>query len=335
MLAGDAASAGTSATSMCGLDSDSTKRTLVVGRIAAWTAARSVTSTWVTSMPLEVRDVVEQHPRDHEQVGRGDEVVAGVEQRQQRRRHGRHAGLRHGRRPRRLRGRRVCARAPPWSGCRSACRRTRRAPTRASGRRLLPCRRAAVEGERGRLVQRRVQCVGRRVDVLSGVDRGRRRAELVRGGGHGLLGNGSVAEGGNAVGHVTRDRKRAARSVRGDDSTSPGWTALDDLAVDHHRQRVADLARERHLVRHDDHRHAGRGERSHHVEHLADELGIEGAGRLVEQEHLRTHRQRASDRHALLLTARQLARVGVGLVGEPDLIEQVASLRARPRRDAA
>ena len=54
------------------------------------------------------------------------------------------------------------------------------------------------------------------------------------------------------------------------------------------------------------------------VEHLADELGVERRRDLVEQHDLGVHRQRAGDRDALLLAARQLVGVGVGLVGETE-----------------
>ena len=66
------------------------------------------------------------------------------------------------------------------------------------------------------------------------------------------------------------------------------------------------------------------GERAHHVEHLADELGVERGGRLVEEHELRVHRQGARDRHALLLPARELGRIGRHLVSEADPVEQLA-----------
>ena len=50
--------------------------------------------------------------------------------------------------------------------------------------------------------------------------------------------------------------------------------------------------------------------------------GSSALRRLVEQQHLRLQRERAGDRDALLLAARQLARVVVGLVGEADALEQ-------------
>ena len=54
----------------------------------------------------------------------------------------------------------------------------------------------------------------------------------------------------------------------------------------HARRR---LARKAHLVRHDHHGHAFAGKIAHHHQHLADQLGIERAGRLVEQQEIRTH----------------------------------------------
>ena len=101
-----------------------------------------------------------------------------------------------------------------------------------------------------------------------------------------------------------------------------GWRApragAPDSTIDavvHEDERVADLAGEADLVGDHDHRHAVGGQLAHHVEHLADELRVERRGRLVEQHQLRLHRQRAGDRHPLLLAAGELRRVAVGLVG--------------------
>src|SRR5579862_1837108 len=68
---------------------------------------------------------------------------------------------------------------------------------------------------------------------------------------------------------------------------------------------VRDLAREGHLVRREDHRHAAVGELAHECKHLGHELRVERARDLVEQHLLRLHRERASDRDALLLAAAQ------------------------------
>ena len=55
-------------------------------------------------------------------------------------------------------------------------------------------------------------------------------------------------------------------------------------------------------------------------QHLADQLGVERRGDLVAQQHHRLHRQRARDRHALLLAARQLVGQGVELLGQADAL---------------
>ena len=55
---------------------------------------------------------------------------------------------------------------------------------------------------------------------------------------------------------------------------------------------------------------------------LAHQLRVERRGRLVEQHHLRLHRQRPGDRRALLLAAREMGRIVVALVGDADLGEQ-------------
>jgi hypothetical protein len=86
---------------------------------------------------------------------------------------------------------------------------------------------------------------------------------------------------------------------------------------------VRDLARKLHLVRHDDHGHAVPGQHAHGVQNLADELGVEGRGRLIEQDELRLHGQRAGDGHALLLSAGQPGRVGLQLVRETHLAQEV------------
>ena len=102
---------------------------------------------------------------------------------------------------------------------------------------------------------------------------------------------------------------------------------LDDHAVVHEDDPVADVAGEAHLVGDDDHRHPLRGQLAHHVEHLLDQLGVERAGHLVEEHHVRVHRQRAGDRDPLLLAAGEPFGVLVELVGEPDPLEQRGCLR--------
>ena len=79
------------------------------------------------------------------------------------------------------------------------------------------------------------------------------------------------------------------------------------------------------------HGHALDGELADEREHLGDQLRVERARDLVEQHHARLHGQRAHDRDALLLTAREAVGVFVALVPEADPIEQ----RVGPRSTAS
>ena len=106
---------------------------------------------------------------------------------------------------------------------------------------------------------------------------------------------------------------------------------LDDPALVHEDDAVADLAGELHLVRDDEHRHPLAREVAHDDEHLADELRVERRRDLVEEHHVRLHHQRARDRDPLLLAARELVRVLVGLLLEPD----AARAARAPRRSAS
>ena len=92
---------------------------------------------------------------------------------------------------------------------------------------------------------------------------------------------------------------------------------------------VRDLAREAHLVGDHHHRHVQLGgEGLHHVQDLADQLGVERRRRLVEEHHVGLHRERTRDGDPLLLTAREMDRVGVRLVGQSHLREDLAGHRA-------
>ncbi len=107
------------------------------------------------------------------------------------------------------------------------------------------------------------------------------------------------------------------------------WPLLDDPPAIEDDDPVADPLGEIHLMGDDDHGHALVGERLHDAEHLADRLGVERRGRLVEQHDVGLHRQRPGDRDALLLAARQRRRVLPRLVGEPDLAQQLGSAGLR------
>ena len=114
-----------------------------------------------------------------------------------------------------------------------------------------------------------------------------------------------------------------------------GLALLDDHAAVHEHDLVADLFGEAHLVGDDEHRHPFRGELAHRVEHLFDELGVEGAGDLVEQHHVRFHRQRPGDRDPLLLAAGEPFGVLAELVAEADPFEQRGRFLPRLRLRAA
>ena len=77
-------------------------------------------------------------------------------------------------------------------------------------------------------------------------------------------------------------------------------------------------------MRDDDHGHMLLGEGADDLEHLARELGIERGGRLIEKQDLGVHLERARDGHALLLTAGELARIGIGLVAEAHFFKRPA-----------
>ena len=121
---------------------------------------------------------------------------------------------------------------------------------------------------------------------------------------------------GSSRGSPSRGRTRGGEELL-------GGRLLDDRAVGHEEHAVGRLAGEAHLVGDDDHRHAVFGEADHHVEHLVDHLGVERAGRLVEEHQLRLHRERPGDRDALLLAAGELRRHLRRLVGDADAVEQL------------
>ena len=67
------------------------------------------------------------------------------------------------------------------------------------------------------------------------------------------------------------------------------------------------------------HGHTFTGQLPHHPQHIAHQFRIQRRCRLIEQHHLRVHRQRPSDRHALLLPPAELVRIGIGLGRQSEL----------------
>ncbi len=82
-----------------------------------------------------------------------------------------------------------------------------------------------------------------------------------------------------------------------------GRALLLDAARVHEGHAVSHLARESHLVRHDQHRHARARQLAHRLQNLAHQLGVQRAGGLVEEHQARAHRQGPRDRRPLLLAA--------------------------------
>ena len=82
------------------------------------------------------------------------------------------------------------------------------------------------------------------------------------------------------------------------------WAILCDRPVLDHPHPRRDVVGELHLVGDDQHRHALVREIFHHSHHVIAHLGIERAGRLVEQHDLWLQRERSRDRDPLLLTTR-------------------------------
>ena len=100
---------------------------------------------------------------------------------------------------------------------------------------------------------------------------------------------------------------------------------LDDPAEVHHRDAIARVAHHRQVVGDEDEAQVELVlELVEQVEHLRLDRHVERRHRLVEHDHLRTERQRPGDADALALTAGELVRVAVAVLGQQaDPLEQV------------
>src|SRR5579859_1223649 len=85
-----------------------------------------------------------------------------------------------------------------------------------------------------------------------------------------------------------------------------GWSLFDDLALIHERYSPGDARGEVELMRHDQCGHACLRKLLDDVEHFVNQLRVQSGRRLIEQHNTRLHGERARDRNALLLPARQL-----------------------------
>ena len=100
------------------------------------------------------------------------------------------------------------------------------------------------------------------------------------------------------------------------------------MALVEHRDAVADRLDDLHLVRDDHDGHAQLAvDPAQKLENLARRVRVERGGRLVAEQYLRVGRQCARDGHALLLAARELARIGLHALAQAHQLEQLL----RPR----
>ena len=89
----------------------------------------------------------------------------------------------------------------------------------------------------------------------------------------------------------------------------PGRALLHHHAAVHEQDAVGHVTGKVHLVGHDDHGGLAVGKVPQNAQHLAGQLRVQRAGRLVEAEDIRVQGQGAGNGHALLLAAGQLMRV--------------------------
>src|SRR3954469_3505237 len=104
-----------------------------------------------------------------------------------------------------------------------------------------------------------------------------------------------------------------------------GWALLEDAAFVEEGDLVGDLAGEAHLVGGDHHRHPLPLQIPDRREDLADQLGIEGAGDLVEEQGPGAAGKGSGDRHPLLLAAGEVVGTVVLAAGEAEASEQGAA----------
>jgi hypothetical protein len=123
---------------------------------------------------------------------------------------------------------------------------------------------------------------------------------------------------GSASRSMTRRKKVRLRSCFGRSNNVAGVPSSMIRPSSMTAMRSETFAGKSHLVGDDDHRHPAFGERAHHREDFAHQLGIERRRHLVEQHHLWIHGERTGNRDPLLLAARELARIGVLLGAQPD-----------------
>ena len=132
---------------------------------------------------------------------------------------------------------------------------------------------------------------------------------------------------------LVADRGKGARQgpgirVFGTVEHLPCRTVFDDPPGVHHRHPVTDRGQHRQVMADDQHRHrAGLRDAGEQVEDLGLHHDVERGRGLVGDQDARVARQGQRNHHPLLLSPRQLVRIGVGVPGrKPHLAEQVFHL---------
>ena len=120
------------------------------------------------------------------------------------------------------------------------------------------------------------------------------------------------------------DRRRPALAL----AEVLGSAAGDDLAAGDDRHPVGEPLRLVHVVGGEDDRLAEVAQAGDRLPGLAPRRGVEAGRRLVEEEQLGVADQGHADVEATLLTARQLARAGLGLALQADQLDHLVD-RAR------
>src|SRR5215217_5307845 len=98
---------------------------------------------------------------------------------------------------------------------------------------------------------------------------------------------------------------------------------LPDLTLVHEEDSRSEAARKAHFVRHQRHCHPAARHVLQYLQDLSSELRIERRGDFIKQHELGLHGERAGYCHSLLLSSRELIRIGVDLVLKADPLQHI------------
>ena len=111
---------------------------------------------------------------------------------------------------------------------------------------------------------------------------------------------------------------------------------LHDSAVSHHHDPIPQQHRLLGVVGHEHGRRVAAGKQAHGLHpHLVTQVLVEGGKRLVEEHDPGPRRERAKERHPLLLSAGEGVRIAVRKVAHAEVPEGTAGLRLPPRDPAS